>query len=412
MVRGVLIPRPPVMLSAAKHLRSMAIIVLLVLIAFGCDDDSDAPRERGATTVKAAAPESYLEKPAAPVQQVIAPQAPKPTQKLAPDATCVTAECHASYATAKQIHGPVSEKSCNSCHENDIGGHRFPMKRAGNETCTFCHNVSGNLAHQHKPIADGGCVTCHDSHVSSTKFLLKADNVEQLCQKCHDVPLRRFAHEPFAKGQCTLCHEPHQSANAKFLRGGEGNDHCFTCHGPMKATLASAFSVHEPVTKSCGTCHDPHSSDFQHNLKTNIEQTCLGSCHTDLKNHIASAANKHDAVKTDQACANCHNAHASQQKHLLADRTDALCIKCHNKAMQTPDGRTIDNMVPVLTKSQFLHGPVRVGNCSACHDSHGGKNHSLLDAAFRVLRGTLAADGAAGGTAVVRPAGRGWGICL
>jgi predicted CXXCH cytochrome family protein len=35
-----------------------------------------------------------------------------------------------------------------------------------------------------------------------------------------------------------------------------------------------------------------------------------------------------------------------------------------------------------LASAQFLHGPVRVGNCSACHDAHGGQFEGLLDRAF------------------------------
>ena len=358
-------------------------------IGTACEkNDAPPPPQRPATTLSAAAPDEYLPAGAPAKPQTVAmnvpkvPPAPKPTASLPKGASCVTAECHATYQTAAHIHGPVSEKACNACHDEDTGTHHFPLKRAKTETCTFCHPVNNTQPHQHAPLKTAqACMTCHDPHVSQAKFLLKADNVEQLCQKCHDTPLRKFAHDPFAKGQCTLCHEPHQSANAKLLRGGEGNQHCFSCHGAMKVQFASATTVHKPAGESCVTCHSPHSTDNSHQLKNPVDQTCLNGCHQKMSEHIASAPNKHDAVKTGMACANCHNPHASNERHLLADRTDRLCLKCHDKPMQTPDGRNIENMKVVLASSS-LHGPVRVGNCSACHDAHGGANHALLDKAF------------------------------
>ena len=352
-------------------------LVIALLFAAGCEREAGETKDKsGDSSVAGAAPEHYLDtkRPATPILATTVPAAPKPTASLPKGASCVTPECHASYLKAAHIHGPVGEKACGSCHEDDIGGHKYPLKRGGkNETCTFCHAVAGTMMHQHKPIADspGGCITCHEPHVAASKFLLKADNVEQLCLKCHTVPLKKFAHEPFAKGQCTLCHEPHQSANAKLLRGGEGKDHCLSCHAPMKQTLASATSVHKPVQQACTTCHNPHSSDFAHELKAPVQETCLASgCHDKVKEHMSDASVKHKAMSTDASCAACHNPHASAQQHLLADRTDKLCGQCHTEMKKT------------LASSQFLHGPVRVGNCSACHDPHGGANADLLDRSF------------------------------
>jgi len=353
----------------------VSLLVFVLAILAGCEHGSESADE--ATTrpsPAAAAPENYLEPKGPPVTTVVMKtQAPKPTTSLPKGASCVTAECHAKFTVAAQIHRPVGEKACDSCHVDDVGGHRYPLKRGKVEMCTFCHAVAGTQSHQHKPIADSkdGCMTCHDPHAGPVKFLLKADNVEQLCRKCHDVPLQKFAHDPFKKGQCTLCHEPHQSANAKLVRGGEGKDHCLSCHSGMKQTLASASTVHAPVKQACVTCHNPHSSEFAHELKRSVDQTCLsGECHAKVATQIASAPVKHKAMTADGACANCHNPHASNQTHLLANRADAVCLTCHKEMAKT------------LAGAKFLHGPIRAGECSACHDAHGAQHANLLDRAF------------------------------
>ena len=367
----------------------VAILVLLALLA-GCERDPPKPESRGSdSTVPAAAPDDSLKRVSAtattrPSLPPIAPQAPKPTTILPPGSSCVSAECHAKFVRQAHVHGPVNEKACNTCHADDIGGHRFPLKRDKIETCTFCHaRVAGSASHQHAALKDG-CTTCHDPHASSAKFLFKqADNVEQLCRRCHDVPMKKFAHDPFAKGQCTLCHEPHQSNFAKLLRGGEGKDHCYSCHGGMRQQVAAAMVVHKPVTQACTTCHSPHASDFRNQLKKPVQDTCVNSgCHVKMQQHLANSPVKHAATTTGQACTNCHTPHASQQRDLLADRTDRLCLKCHDKPQPTPDGRTVANMKPVLTSSAFLHGPARAGACSGCHDPHGADHPNLLERAF------------------------------
>ena len=352
----------------------LAAMVMVLLFVAGCERETARPVERSAEpSAPAAAPEDYLGNGSATVKPVVeaaVPPAPRPDGPLPKGASCVTAECHASLASAAQIHQPIAERACDSCHADDIGGHKYPLKRGKTETCTFCHSMPSDASHQHAPLKDG-CASCHEPHVSPTKFLLKADNVEQLCLQCHKVELKQFAHEPFARGQCTLCHEPHQASNAKLLRGGGGNDHCYTCHAPMKSAFANSRSVHKPAQELCTTCHNPHSSEFAHELKKPVQETCLtAGCHDDVKDHLATAPVKHDAMTADRSCAACHDAHASTEPHLLAARTDNVCGTCHTEMKQT------------LASSQFLHGPVRVGNCSACHDSHGGEHAGLLDRSF------------------------------
>jgi len=61
---------------------------------------------------------------------------------------------------------------------------------------------------------------------------------------------------------------------------------------------------------------------------------------------------------------------------------DKVCLKCHNQPIANEQGRVISNMEPTLTKSKYLHGPVRSGNCSGCHEPHGSDEKMLLKGAF------------------------------
>jgi predicted CXXCH cytochrome family protein len=357
-------------MSVVRAIAWISIPVLLLMGLTGCGKGDSAK----------AAPAAAATQPAVPGTRVRVAPAPRPTAALAKDASCVTAECHGRFATDNHIHGPVASMACNACHEDDTGGHVYPLKRSGNQTCTFCHAVSGRREHQHSAILKQGCISCHNPHASGTKFLLVADSVQQLCARCHDIPLKKSAHRPFAAGECTVCHEPHESDSRSLLRGGTGNEHCLGCHGDMARNMATAAHVHKPATQDCLGCHGPHATDYAHQLKAPVTQTCL-SCHQDVKQHAANVKVAHGAMLDSQGCANCHDAHASSQPKLLSHRMDQVCLGCHNKRVKGEDGRAIAEMASQLS-AKNLHGPIRAGDCSACHEAHGGNQPDLLRKKF------------------------------
>jgi predicted CXXCH cytochrome family protein len=368
--------------AAAAPLLAAALLLSIV----GCEDHSDSNATK--TSAKASADSLLHYEPpkaiSAAVKSAAAdlalPPAPRPTQPLAPDASCITAQCHATFASADHVHAPVGAESCHSCHQPDAGNHVYPLTRTGNETCTFCHTVTGTRAHEHQAVENPGCVACHDPHISTTKYLLKTDSVEQLCADCHQLPINRYTHGPVAVGQCTLCHQPHQSDSPRLLRKGEGAEHCFSCHTELRLSIANAAFVHQPAAESCDGCHDPHSSANPHQLHQPLQQTCF-SCHQDMANYVQQAGVSHDALFTDDSCANCHDPHAASRPHMLSDRVDRLCLKCHDKPLTATSGRVIANMQQTLQR-EYLHGPIRSGDCTACHNAHGASNTRLLREKF------------------------------
>jgi predicted CXXCH cytochrome family protein len=357
------------------------LLVVAVLLAgmAGCKREPAQPAQPTTAPVAASTAGASGAKPI-PVVHAKVPPAPKPTGPLPATASCVTQECHADYTRATQIHAPIASRDCSSCHGDDTGGHKYPLRRAGNQTCTFCHAVIGTREYTHKAI-DQGCLSCHQAHTSNTKYLLKKPSVESNCAQCHNTPLRKFAHKPFFDGQCSQCHEPHQADNKLLLRAGTGPQQCYTCHNEEKTAVAQAKHVHQPVREGCEKCHQAHTSDYPHQLQSSVSDNCL-SCHPRIKEIVDKAPVKHSAMVMANSCNNCHDAHASTEPALLKQRMVTVCLGCHDKQIVREDGRRIANMKPVLTQSKFLHGPVRDGSCSGCHDPHGAAHVDLLDRAF------------------------------
>ena len=300
--------------------------------------------------------------------------------RLTPRAACVTPACHTRIGSAPYVHGATA--SCNACHAPDQGGHRYPLIRQGNAMCTYCHaNIdTGDYRVEHKAVTTAGCLGCHDPHSSNAKFLLVTDSVESLCGKCHSTALKKYAHLPYLKGECTVCHQPHEANNRYLLRGGTGTAECLSCHRDMATAFKQATIVHQPAGKACTICHDPHTSDYPHQLKEPMPDNCF-SCHQDVARHVMGAKVPHGAVSQGAMCVNCHSPHAAREPYLLWARGGALCLRCHDKELKTPSGRALPSMTRTLAR-RYLHGPVRSGDCSACHDIHGGKMANLLREAF------------------------------
>lgn len=312
-----------------------------------------------------------------------APPAAKPVLDIPPDpGGCFAGDCHHDLLRVAYRHGPIQEGACDACHDAEQPDHKFPLKRSGREGCTNCHPVVGQKAYVHAVVDQQGCLVCHDPHGSNTRFLLTAASTELTCRQCHEMERKTYLHGPFAGGQCTACHEPHESDNRFLLLGGEGGKHCLLCHEKTKAQLVVASAVHEPVEAGeCTTCHDAHTSEYPGVLKAPVEVVCF-QCHPDVKEEMSGAGSIHGAVWMGRRCSNCHDPHAQGRPYLLQDDMPGLCLSCHDRAQTATDGRIIPDMRPVLQDRKTLHGPVRDGDCGACHNAHGSQNARLLRTPF------------------------------
>ena len=74
----------------------------------------------------------------------------------------------------------------------------------------------------------------------------------------------------------------------------------------------------------------------------------------------------------------CHEPHSSRLASLQRGTQPGACLACHDKPLKTADGAPVINMAAFLAANPDRHGPIREGDCTACHNPHAGKNFRML----------------------------------
>jgi predicted CXXCH cytochrome family protein len=279
--------------------------------------------------------------------------------------SCVTAQCHEPLLKAKTVH-PATE-ACDTCHESTASPHpqkgkkTFKLAQELPELCANCHDAFGQKKDVHPPVKEGDCTTCHDPHASDEPKLL-VQPAKDLCTTCHSDKMDfKLLHGPAAAGDCTACHNPHES-DIKPLLVKKAEDLCFGCHIEVQDALKKK-NVHAALEMGCTSCHNPHGSQFPKLLAAQGKELCF-QCHDDISGIIADAKVVHPPVNSEKGCVSCHSPHASDHAKLLLMEGKDLCLDCHKN---------------IIAKNMtVLHGPIKDGTCTPCHNPHGSPNTSLL----------------------------------
>lgn len=278
---------------------------------------------------------------------------------------CVSDKCHAKLLKAETVH-PIAE-SCETCHQSvdtphpQKGKKTFKLTQDPPDLCNTCHTDIADKKEVHFPVAQGMCTTCHDPHASDQPKLLVRP-LKELCGACHaDHITFKVTHGPVSAGACTACHTPHSSDTQKLLLK-EGQELCLGCHVDMEDVLKKK-NVHPALGGGCTACHNPHGSDHPKLLPDEVPQVCF-LCHPQIAETVNNATVPHPALMTEKACAACHSPHASDNEKLLLKPVKDTCIACH------------DGVIP--KNATVLHGPNNDGKCSRCHDPHGSTHEHLL----------------------------------
>lgn len=297
---------------------------------------------------------------------------------IALGATCITTDCHAEVEEHTFLHGPVNLGQCAPCHVPVEDKHEFEV--VSSAQCAMCHEPEASQAVVHEPFAED-CTKCHSPHGEQNRFFVKGGTGAGGCYQCHEDEREHmaFVHGPVAMGECLACHTAHQSEHPKLLTDPK-EQLCGACHVEMEARIRGGVSIHEPAQGDCTGCHDPHGSQSAALTRTSGKDLCA-SCHEDFIDQMDDFAFTHTPMTEGRACANCHDPHASDQEHLLASKTMDLCLSCHDKSIKTEHG-VLANIAKEIENASFVHGPLREGNCVACHEAHGSEHAKLLDRAF------------------------------
>lgn len=266
-----------------------------------------------------------------------------------------------------------------------------PARAAGENSCG-CHPQKATKPNVHKPVKDGECASCHKAtdqkhpRVKKGAFLLTDNGKAGLCNECHDrKDTKKFVHGPVASGDCLECHDVHQSDNRYQLKE-PGGALCFTCH---EKTKFDRKFPHPPIAEGkCTGCHDPHQSDYKFMLKAGGSELCM-KCHDQA---MFSGNSVHAPVAAGE-CDSCHATHGTQYPKLLKryfpedfyapfDKGNfALCFGCHSAGLADDQRTGADtNFRNGMFNLHFLHvnKPDKGRSCKVCHDPHAASQPRLI----------------------------------
>jgi predicted CXXCH cytochrome family protein len=169
-----------------------------------------------------------------------------------------------------------------------------------------------------------------------------APRAAEPCGECHekkDIGAgSRSVHPPFDEDDCTACHGDHGD-EGRLVLAAVGNALCEGCHESADPGFLKAHRDIRGSKVVCTSCHDPHRSAEEHLL----------------------LPNRHRPLAFGR-CDPCHRFDGKLHKPVRE-----LCLGCHG-------GEEFARRIG--------HGPVKRGECLACHDPHASRLPALLKARY------------------------------
>jgi predicted CXXCH cytochrome family protein len=134
---------------------------------------------------------------------------------------------------------------------------------------------------------------------------------------------------------------------------------------------------HKAMEKGCENCHDVHGSNLANEIIKPVPDLCI-TCHQKIQERAVNAKYKHSVVMSDSSCQTCHTPHGSDIPKLMNDLPAVICMKCHKDPIPRDGKPTVAAVSEVLDPNTHKHGSIKDGQCSGCHDVHGGDRPELL----------------------------------
>jgi predicted CXXCH cytochrome family protein len=143
----------------------------------------------------------------------------------------------------------------------------------------------------------------------------------------------------------------------------EGTCFSYACH----AEIGKGKYVHGPVFEGkCEVCHRGPVTQIQESGNNNcvaVKKKLSKICLSCHEN-ITLKEFVHGPLKQGE-CTACHNPHGSAYKFQLVSQGADLCFQCHDKQ---------------INMSRYKHGPSAMGGCVLCHDPHSADYRNNLKA--------------------------------
>jgi DmsE family decaheme c-type cytochrome len=204
------------------------------------------------------------------------------------------------------------------------------------------------------------------------------------CAECHEDTVNAFGinvHSHMAdygvKGDCSSCHagaaehiesgDPEDITNLANVDSAKASAACLECHSKDKNSMFWLGSEHDANGLNCMDCHNLHGEEAKL-LKEGKQKDLCFTCHMDvratmMKRSSHPVSDSHVGGGEKMTCSSCHNAHGARSESMVdAKSINDKCYECH-----------VEKKAPVLHE----HFPVKE-DCLNCHNSHGSSNDKLL----------------------------------
>lgn len=222
------------------------------------------------------------------------------------------------------------------------------------------------------------CSECHQEKPTQETAPI-AGHPQPFCFTCHkNIIADNWKHSPAATLQCRSCHQETTDPQRIAIPQGKVESSCFQCHISKKAWLKMAH-IHGPVgTGDCTVCHNPHADQNRSQLWAKGQDDLCVACHTDKKDLLAEDSSTyyiHGIIKGG-GCTACHNPHAADNRFQLHKPINELCVGCHISFQGVGKGHPVGGHPVQGVKDP--RRPERSFACTSCHNPHGSDYKFLL----------------------------------